>query len=84
MAAFSQNTSSNRAVRDAQLIESSGAWAKEARMAASERAQAAGLPQRRDEYWKYTRPDAFVQADVPLKASLHKSLRFSISATPFR
>ena len=74
MAAFSQNTSSNRAVRDAQLIESSGAWAKEARMAASERAQAAGLPQRRDEYWKYTRPDAFVQADVPLKASLHKSL----------
>jgi len=49
MAAFSQNTSSNRAVRDAQLIESSGAWAKEARTAASDRAQAAGLPQRRDD-----------------------------------
>ena len=74
MAASSQNTSSSRALRDAQLIDSSGAWAKEARIAASDRAQAAGLPQRRDEYWKYTRPDAFVQADVTLQASLRRSL----------
>jgi Fe-S cluster assembly protein SufD len=72
MAASSQNTSSSRALRDVQLIDSSGAWAKEARTAASDRAQAAGLPQRRDEYWKYTRPDAFVQADVTLQASLRR------------
>ena len=38
------------------------------------RAQASGLPQRRDEYWKYTRPDAFVQADVTLQASQRSSL----------
>jgi hypothetical protein len=56
------------------LIDSSGAWAKEARMMASDRAQASGLPQRRDEYWKYTRPDAFVQADVTLHASQRSSL----------
>ena len=44
-------------------------------MMASDRAQASGLPQRRDEYWKYTRPDAFVQADVTLHASQRSSLR---------
>lgn len=74
MAASSQQTLPTRALRDADLIDGSGAWAKEARMMASDRAQAAGLPQRRDEYWKYTRPDAFVQADVTLQASLRSSL----------
>lgn len=74
MAASSQQTLPTRALRDADLIDGSGAWAKEARLAASDRAQAAGLPQRRDEYWKYTRPDAFVQADVTLQASLRSSL----------
>ena len=74
MAASSHKTSPTRAMRDADLLTSSGAWAKEARLTASERAQEAGLPQRRDEYWKYTRPDAFVQADVTLNASLRSSL----------
>ena len=74
MAASSQQTLPTRALRDADLIDGSGAWAKEARLTASDRAQAAGLPQRRDEYWKYTRPDAFVQADVTLQASLRSSL----------
>ena len=74
MAASSQQTLPTRALRDADLIDGSGAWAKEARLMASDRAQAAGLPQRRDEYWKYTRPDAFVQADVTLQASLRSSL----------
>ncbi|MCH1533089.1 MAG: Fe-S cluster assembly protein SufD [Planktomarina temperata] len=74
MAASSQKTLPTRALRDADLIDGSGAWAKEARLTASDRAQAAGLPQRRDEYWKYTRPDAFVQADVTLQASLRSSL----------
>ena len=74
MAASSQQTLPTRALRDADRIDGSGAWAKEARLTASDRAQAAGLPQRRDEYWKYTRPDAFVQADVTLQASLRSSL----------
>ncbi|MBT4244206.1 MAG: Fe-S cluster assembly protein SufD, partial [Planktomarina temperata] len=50
MAASSQKTLPTRALRDADLIDGSGAWAKEARLTASDRAQAAGLPQRRDEY----------------------------------
>ena len=74
MAAPSQQKRTTRALRDAPLIDSSGAWAKEARMMASDRAQSSGLPQRRDEYWKYTRPDAFVQADVTLHASQRSSL----------
>ena len=74
MAASSQNTSSRRALRDAQLIDSSGAWAKEARTAASDRAQAAGLPQRRDEYWKYTRPDARVPGRATTQSIPRRSL----------
>jgi Fe-S cluster assembly protein SufD len=36
-----------------------------ARQAALSRVQTLGLPGRRDEYWKYTRPDTLVQADAP-------------------
>lgn len=36
-----------------------------ARHAALSRVQTMGLPNRRDEYWKYTRPDTLVQAEVP-------------------
>lgn len=35
-----------------------------ARTAAQARLQAMGLPQRRDEYWKYTRPDLLTTQDV--------------------
>ncbi|WP_406644723.1 SufD family Fe-S cluster assembly protein [Aliisedimentitalea scapharcae] len=35
-----------------------------ARQAALSRVQTMGLPSRRDEYWKYTRPDTLVQPDV--------------------
>lgn len=38
---------------------------KPAREAALARVQAMGLPSRRDEYWKYTRPDTLVQAGAP-------------------
>lgn len=41
-----------------------GGWAEAARADALSRVQDAGLPSRRDEYWKYTRPDTLVQADV--------------------
>lgn len=36
-----------------------------ARRAALSRVQTLGLPGRRDEYWKYTRPDSLVQAEAP-------------------
>ena len=42
-----------------------GIWAKAAREGALGRLRAMGLPERRDEYWKYTRPDTLVQADAP-------------------
>ncbi|MBO9449796.1 SufD family Fe-S cluster assembly protein [Tropicibacter sp. R16_0] len=42
---------------------------KPAREAAIARVREMGLPDRRDEYWKYTRPDTLVQADAP-KAAL--------------
>lgn len=45
------------------------AWATTAREAALGRVKAMGLPERRDEYWKYTRPDTLVQADVPPAAT---------------
>ena len=45
------------------------AWARAAREAALDRVKAMGLPERRDEYWKYTRPDTLVQAEVPPAAT---------------
>ena len=38
---------------------------KEAREAALARVRAMGLPQRRDEYWKFTRPDTLTQPEAP-------------------
>ena len=40
----------------------------EAREAALDRVRAMGLPQVRDEYWKYTRPDTLTQVDAPKAA----------------
>ncbi|MFT7370434.1 MAG: Fe-S cluster assembly protein SufD [Alteromonas macleodii] len=45
------------------------AWITEARSDAVSRVKAMGLPHGRDEYWKFTKPDTFVQQEVP-KASL--------------
>ena len=42
-----------------------GGCTEVARRAALARVRATGLPQRRDEYWKYTRPDTFLSAQVP-------------------
>jgi len=42
-----------------------GEWATKARAEALERVRAMGLPGRRDEYWKYTRPDTLVDASAP-------------------
>lgn len=40
-------------------------WAQAARKDALARVRAMGLPQRRDEYWRFTRPDTLTQADAP-------------------
>ncbi|KIC11355.1 Fe-S cluster assembly protein SufD [Leisingera sp. ANG-M1] len=49
-----------------------GGCLKAARQAALSRVQTMGLPSRRDEYWKYTRPDTLVQAEAP-KAALFEA-----------
>ncbi|MEP2027961.1 MAG: Fe-S cluster assembly protein SufD [Paracoccaceae bacterium] len=40
-------------------------WSTAARTAALARVQSLGLPSRRDEYWKYTRPDTLVAPRAP-------------------
>jgi Fe-S cluster assembly protein SufD len=40
-------------------------WITQAREAAIARVREMGLPNARDEYWKFTRPDTLVQADAP-------------------
>lgn len=50
-------------------IPQGAAWAIEARSAAMTRVHAMGLPGRRDEYWKFTRPDALNSA-VPIPAAI--------------
>ena len=43
-------------------------WSALARREAYDRLVASGLPVRRDEYWKYTRPDTLTSADTPQAA----------------
>ncbi len=40
------------------------AWARDARRDAADRLDATGLPKRKDEYWKFTRPDGFMTPSV--------------------
>jgi len=47
-----------------------GGWARAARDAALARVRSMGLPTRRDEYWKFTRPDTLVHAEAPKAAVL--------------
>ncbi|HBQ35586.1 MAG TPA: Fe-S cluster assembly protein SufD [Rhodobacteraceae bacterium] len=44
---------------------------QDARKSAAKRLEAMGLPQRRDEYWKYTRPD-LLTAEKPAAAAIFK------------
>lgn len=50
----------------------SGGWTHSARADALGRLRAMGLPNRRDEYWKYTLPDSLVVAQ-PLAAAVFKN-----------
>ncbi len=52
----------------AQVRPASGAWLAKARTEAAARLTEMGLPKRRDEYWKWTRPDALI-ADQAAPAS---------------
>jgi Fe-S cluster assembly protein SufD len=45
-----------------------GGWSEPARRDALARLRAMGLPTRRDEYWKYTRPDTLTDAEPPRAA----------------
>jgi Fe-S cluster assembly protein SufD len=54
--------------RLAGLVLPEGGWSEPARKAALTRLQSMGLPQRRDEYWKYTRPDTLTGAQAPSAA----------------
>jgi Fe-S cluster assembly protein SufD len=52
-------------------------WISELRAQALARVRAMGLPQRRDEYWKYTRPDSLTAAQVP-QAALFEGDKISL------
>lgn len=56
----------------ASLAMPAGTWAVAAREDALARLRVMGLPQRRDEYWKYTRPDTLTQVEAP-KATVLES-----------
>ncbi|MFL4471097.1 Fe-S cluster assembly protein SufD [Tateyamaria armeniaca] len=57
--------------RIANLTLPKGGWSEAARTEALARLRSTGLPQRRDEYWKFTRPDLLTQADAPGAAVFH-------------
>ncbi|MCV2892403.1 SufB/SufD family protein [Lentibacter sp. XHP0401] len=57
---------------DSASLPAAAGWSKAAREDALARVRSTGLPSRRDEYWKYTRPDALTQADAT-EADVFKS-----------
>jgi Fe-S cluster assembly protein SufD len=69
--ALAQKRQDATEARLASLVVPSGAvWAQKARAEALARLRAMGLPERRDEYWKYTRPDRLTSAETPHAAVL--------------
>ncbi|ABG32234.1 SufD family Fe-S cluster assembly protein [Roseobacter denitrificans] len=70
MAEAALKTSTTEA-RLARLALPEGGWTAAARKDAKARVEAMGLPDRRDEYWKYTHPDTLTQADAVPAALFH-------------
>ncbi|MBO6897314.1 MAG: Fe-S cluster assembly protein SufD [Shimia sp.] len=68
MAALAKKQEATAARLDGLTVPAGGQWASEARAAALGRLHEMGLPERRDEYWKYTRPDTLTQAEAPAAA----------------
>ncbi|WP_324754531.1 SufD family Fe-S cluster assembly protein [Roseovarius sp. Pro17] len=71
MLATNPKQSASEARLAALTLPKGGVWAQAARKDALARLRAMGLPQRRDEYWKFTRPDTLTQADAPEAAVFH-------------
>jgi Fe-S cluster assembly protein SufD len=69
--ALAQSKPDATADRIAALSLPEGGWADGARRAALARVQEMGLPGRRDEYWKYTRPDTLNAVTAPEAAVFH-------------
>ena len=69
MALAARNTDALEARIAALALPAGGAWAKAAREDALARLRAMGLPGRRDEYWRFTRPDS-LNAVEPAKAQV--------------
>ncbi|MAU54107.1 MAG: Fe-S cluster assembly protein SufD [Roseovarius sp.] len=53
---------------DTRPLPEGGVWITAARRAAQARLAETGLPQRRDEYWKFTRPDELIDPKPPRAA----------------
>ncbi len=70
--ALPQATQTATEERLAALTMPDAGCTRKAREAAIARVRAMGLPSRRDEYWKYTRPDTLVSAEAP-SAALFKT-----------
>ena len=70
MAEPAQKEDLTEALIAAHAFDASG-WSTHARADALSRLRSMGLPQRRDEYWKFTRPDTLTQTEAPAAAVLH-------------
>ncbi|GAA6178721.1 SufD family Fe-S cluster assembly protein [Shimia sp. NS0008-38b] len=68
MAALAKKQEAAAARLDTMSLPVGGQWASEARKTALARLTEMGLPDRRDEYWRYTRPDSLTQSEVPAAA----------------
>ena len=74
MASSLRGDTADRLRLNENLLATSGQWFKNARLAAAERVESQGLPQRRDEYWGYTQPDAFLQKKIDFDVDLNSPL----------
>jgi Fe-S cluster assembly protein SufD len=62
-------------LRHLTLPASGGGLGDRARKAALARVRAMGLPARRDEYWKFTRPDSLTAPEAPEAAVFDRATR---------
>jgi Fe-S cluster assembly protein SufD len=69
MALPQQKATATEALLASLEMPKSGGWLANIRQDALDRVRSMGLPGRRDEYWKFTRPDTLIQAEAP-KAAL--------------
>jgi len=73
MASSPSSDISKKLCLDESLWANCGQWIKNARLSAAKRVEGQGLPKRRDEYWNYTRPDAFLKEKIDFDVVSNKS-----------